>query len=238
MSRTTFPWKIQRKTPDGPLTDAQRRDLSAQFEIPLENLRELSAALGHALDPWLFVPSIITIVKQVERAPTEFEHLMRDLRQAEKYLGKAMERMRTLAVVDTQRAELSKDHFRDQVSTSYEAVRQMNRDFAQMDKTGSAKLDFLGDPDARRTRDDRREAILAAIFRCWYRSGRSETVTTDGSSSERKGPLFDFVDAVVDCVSEPGGRLSGHTIWKDLQQWRHDNRRALASASIVGQKTD
>lgn len=170
------------------------------------------------------MPSVIKIVQQMQLAPKEFEQLLRDLRQAEKYLGKAHERLQSLRIHDGSQDMAFELDYREGLTQSYDTVKTINEFFARLAKSNTAEVNFTGDPDKRRNRDDRRDAVLWAVFRCWFDGGRHETVTSDGTNSQRKGPLFDFAHAVVGSITEPAAEIPGETIWKELQSWQRYNR--------------
>jgi hypothetical protein len=71
--------------------------------------------------------------------------------------------------------------------------------------------------------DRRRRGVLLGIKSFLERNDRRLGYTTDPHTSERKGPLVDFVNAVVECVTDPPTPLSPHTIVKDFRSfgpWR------------------
>jgi hypothetical protein len=79
---------------------------------------------------------------------------------------------------------------------------------------------FVGTPDARKASDVRRTILCVTIFNMWLDVDRELTYTTDPVSSERTGPLIEFVNDVVQCMTEPPSRLSGEAIKRELEDFR------------------
>lgn len=81
-------------------------------------------------------------------------------------------------------------------------------------RPGTVRLDI---PDKRRVSDGRREAVLFSVFVTWGEAGRPLTYTTEPLSSNRVGPLIEFTNAVVRCVTEPSKPLPPRMIQKELK---------------------
>lgn len=84
--------------------------------------------------------------------------------------------------------------------------------------------------DKRHVKDKRRKDVLGSIFSSWHRVGRQLSCTTDPETSERHGPLIDFANAVVACVTDPSSTLSGEMIFRDLIYWRDIIRLSVSDA--------
>lgn len=81
-------------------------------------------------------------------------------------------------------------------------------------------VSYKGTPDKRRARDVRRNIVCTSIFNSWDESGRKLSYSTDPLTSERGGRLFDFVNAVVECISDPPSHLNGETVKIELDEFK------------------
>ncbi|WP_299641412.1 hypothetical protein [uncultured Ruegeria sp.] len=97
-------------------------------------------------------------------------------------------------------------------------VEGINHNLTQ--SAGMYSSHTLDAQDKQRTRDDRRSVVLWQIFEFWERIGRRVSYNTDGVTSERRGPLVDFVNAVVPLLSNPPATISGETIRNEIRGWR------------------
>ena len=79
-----------------------------------------------------------------------------------------------------------------------------------------------GTPDKRRMRDERRRMICTAIFNAWAENGGkvSYTTETDKERNQRVGPLVNFFNSVVACITDPVTELSGETIRSEIDWYR------------------
>lgn len=75
-------------------------------------------------------------------------------------------------------------------------------------------------PDKRRTYDIRREIVCTGIFNVWDEAGRPLSFTTDPITSRRGGPLPEFVNTVVACITEPSSTLSGEAIRTEIDRYK------------------
>lgn len=78
----------------------------------------------------------------------------------------------------------------------------------------------LSPADRRAIPDHRRKLILRHIFDFWTRHRGKPTITTDAVDNQRKGPLIEFTNSLVQRMTKPAEILSGQTIWRDLQEYR------------------
>lgn len=62
------------------------------------------------------------------------------------------------------------------------------------------------------------------IFKLWTEIGRPLTFTTDPITSQRGGPLIAFVNAVVQCITEPASTLTGEAIKTEIERFRGDRK--------------
>jgi hypothetical protein len=50
----------------------------------------------------------------------------------------------------------------------------------------------------------------------------SVSYTTEPTTSARTGELFEFVNSIVACVTDPVAQISGSTLRKDLDEYKKD----------------
>lgn len=77
-----------------------------------------------------------------------------------------------------------------------------------------------GAPDARKVIDVRRTVLCTHLFNLWLDHDRQLTFTTDPETSERAGKLFDFINDVVLCLTDPPQKLNGETLKQELQAFK------------------
>lgn len=205
------------------LTEAQIADLAARFDLPEEDLNQLSRRLAAALTPE--VEPVLVAVSRTEamrRAEAKMAEACTHLMKASEEALKAFDLVQSLTLSGLSEAGVAArlDQTRwlhDSVLLDIERIH--DRYYALARQTGLfLDLDAL---DRRTVGDPRRRKILFLLFGFWERTGRPLTITTDPiDNSRRKGPLIDFVNAVVRCITEPAHDLSGETIWMDLKAFR------------------
>ncbi|MES0828482.1 hypothetical protein [Ruegeria sp. SCP11] len=220
MARQIVNWNVQNYGPQGALNDAMRADLSIRFDIKPCELEQLSQNLAFALAPGTVKASILTIVKQMEKGPEQLEAILQDLRRAEHYLKKASQGFSNLRIdypKAGQRADDPNMFWRGIFDNAMTIVEHINRNLTR--SAGKYSSHTLDAPDKRRTRDDRRSVVLWQIFEFWGCIGRRVSYSTDGVTSERRGPLVDFVNAVVPLLSNPPATISGETIRNEIREW-------------------
>lgn len=77
-----------------------------------------------------------------------------------------------------------------------------------------------GAPDARKVMDIRRNILCTSLFRLWQDHDRPLTYTTDPGTGERGGKLFDFINEVVRCLTDPPQKLNGETLRQELETFK------------------
>ncbi len=99
-------------------------------------------------------------------------------------------------------------------------IETLHRKLRFLAETPDAALD-LRPADKRAVSDQRRRLVLSCLFAFWDQAGRPLSVTTDPiDNSRRKGPLIEFVNAVVRCLTSPSRELSGDVIYDELTQFK------------------
>lgn len=205
------------------LTAAEIEDVSARFELPENDLNQLSRRLAASLTPK--VEPVLVAVSRTEAmrwAEAKMAEVCTHLMKASEEALKAFDLVQGLTLGGL--AEAGVAARLDQTRALHNSVlldieRIHDRYFALARQTGLLlDLDAL---DRRTVGDPRRRKILFLLFGFWERTGRPLTITTDPiDNGRRKGPLIDFVNAVVRCITEPARDLSGETIWMDLKAFR------------------
>ncbi|NOD49264.1 MULTISPECIES: hypothetical protein [unclassified Ruegeria] len=229
MAKTSVNWNVQNYDRQGALSEVMRTDLTIRFDIEECELDNLSNKLAFALAPDTARQSIVTIVRQMEKGPEQLETVLQDLRRAEHYLKRASQGFSNLRIDYPKAGHGTDDPNRllhglfDGAVTTVEEI-----DHCLTRSAGKYSARTLDVPDKRRTRDERRTIVLRQIFELWERIGRRVSYSTDGVTSERRGPLVDFVNAVVPLLSNPPATISGETIRNEMREWRTE-RDMMAS---------
>lgn len=211
-------WIIRPRSSHGALDDTQVQSLAKEFMLPEPEVRKLSKTLAHPLSERFAVRGILKVIKQMEKGPSELEKLIKELRHAELRLRRAAALYSEIHVrfPAVERGTGDPNPFyKAQLDQALSNIEIINSSLA---RRYTAR--FTGDPDKRQRRDERRGAVLRAIFDTWDAAGRKVSISTIGSSSERSGPLVDFANAVVRCVTDPATEISGETIWSEIKEWR------------------
>ncbi|WP_209835247.1 hypothetical protein [Ruegeria sp. HKCCE3926] len=232
MARKSVNWGIWNYGPEGALKDAMKSDLAIRFSVERSKLDDLSQRLAFALAPDTVKTSVVTIVKQIEKGPEQLEAFLQDLRRAEHYLKKASQGFSNLHIDYPnagQRADDPNEFWRRMFHNAVTTVEHIDHSLTR--SAGKHSAHTLDEPDKRRARDERRTIVLRQIFEFWERIGRRVSYSTDGITSERRGPLVDFVNTIVPLLSDPPATISGETIRSEIQGWR-EWRDAMASVSI------
>lgn len=217
---SSVPWKVQRYGVDGPLADAQISSVAAEFFFEFDDLRKLSGYLGIALHPSQNLISVSRSIA-VARAAKEIQRARNEIETAIRVVSSAILRLERVQSVsggpdEAQRLQQA------MVLPLQASLSQLSVARSEMEK-GSKRPEevlLIAPDDKRRLHDRRREHILRALFHFWADSGRNLTFTTDPLTSERRGPLIAFVNAVVACVTEPPNTLKAETIVAELRKFR------------------
>lgn len=220
VTRDTITWKII----DDPLTHALSEndihELASSHSIDAELLRKLSGDLRSTFqpDPRLLQPELAADRKKAGQK--KFKQANDLVRSAEDKLRRASIILKDIGFVDpfvhtgmpnpgTQRLE------------AFETARQVLAEcgffFSVMEREGYARL--LSTPDARKATDVRRTILCVTLFNLWLDLERKLTYTTDPISGERKGSLIEFVNDVVERLTDPSTRLSGEAIKRELDDF-------------------
>lgn len=233
-NKTAPNWVIGTETEQGPPDREQVHRLAKDADLSESDIDALSQSLAYALSDRFFPRGVTKVAKQMAKGPSELEKLIRELRHAEARLHRAIELYSNVQVQFPAVKRGVSDpniHHRAALDTALRSVQRINQSLARSAKKDSAH--FTGDPDKRRSKDERRSAVLFAIFDIWQAAGRKVTISTIGSSSERTGPLVDFTNAVVRCVTDPPTNLSGETIRSEIKDWRRFQKFEDASVEIT-----
>lgn len=218
-------WIIRSEWPQGALDSEQIQKLAQDFDLTEANVSTMSLALAHPLSNDFMPLGILKRIRQLKKGSAELEKLINELRQAEKRLMRASELYSqiqvhypaiALGIADpnvTKRSDL--DH-------ALRIVKLRSRSLARGSK--KYRVHFMNEPDKRYVRDDRRSSVLHVIFDAWSAAGKTVSISTDTLTSQRRGPLVDFTNAVVTRITNPVTEISGETIWKEIKNWRHSNK--------------
>ncbi|MGE5303530.1 MAG: hypothetical protein ACM3TN_09400 [Alphaproteobacteria bacterium] len=220
MARLEINWKLDAYSKAGALNQNQINSLAAQFGFDTRQLAALSVKLGRLLHPRFQISGIAGPMARLARGPKELEKGLAKLRRAEKSLADALEHFDQLTIIDPHGRNGSENPFvtfRHRLRGALGDVQRIHQIFRKNAATRSVSFDAT--PDRRMVRDERRSSVCYAVFHFWKMSGRKLTFSTDTISGERKGALFDFVNAITACVTDPAAKLSGHTIYDELKAY-------------------
>jgi len=225
-------WIVRSETEQGPLSSEQVIALAQASDLEETDVRALSQTLAYALSNRFFPRSVIKVVKQMNKGPSELEKLINELRHAETRLTRAVILYSQIQVnFPAIKRGISDPNitYRKDLDVALLNVEQINTSLARSSKKHGAH--FTGNPDKRRQRDERRRAVLSAIFDTWHATGRKVTISTIGATSERTGPLVDFTNSVIRCLTDPATDLKGETIWSEIKEWR--KLQSLRDTSVL-----
>lgn len=210
--RRTVAWKLKDYGENGALSHDQMGSLANRFSLPQDQLRELSRLLGEALGS---LPTCIFISrsKAIAEGNAEIATAMKEMGIAEKKLHSAATRLAALHVNAYADSQAQSDFrvARDGLKQCQEYLR-VHQKMLEGAAPSPELVYRLRPENAKNVRDYRRDRVLLAIMQVWHDSGRKLTFTTDPITSERRGVLVDFVQAVVGCVTDPPGILGGESI--------------------------
>lgn len=217
---SSVPWKVRKYGKRGPLADEQINSIAAEFALGVEDLRRLSGSLGLELHP---IRNLISISRSTAaaRAAKEVQRARKEVETAIAAVNRAILRLECVQPNPPGGADSAERFQQVMVLPLKASLRQLGaarREINEISKTLQAAL-LIAPDDKRRLHDRRRESVLRAIFHFWANAGRKLTFTTDPLSSERRGPLIDFVNAVVACVTDPPGTLKAETIVAEIRKF-------------------
>lgn len=229
-SHNPVPWKLR---------TAARRSSGV---LSIEQIQRIGAAYGFNDGP-LLVLSRNLIVAQAyplnlsqpelaapkkKRGRMEAQKAINELRRAENTIAKAQKLMVQLRFSNPfahtgmpNPAEPHLAKFRESV----EAISGLRKYLETMVRIDD--ISYADEPDRRKARDLRKEIVCWTIFTFWSERDRPLKFTTDPVNNERGGDLFDFVNAIVECMTAPPTRISGETLKLDLKRYQdfHENGR-------------
>jgi hypothetical protein len=236
MSADAITWRIG--TYDGgerPLDRVQVTRLAAKHGLEVEALERLSHGLAVALDPRRHLGRDELKSLQRDKAIEEIGDAVRDIEAGERKFRAARKRLADIHFVDEfahlgrPNPAIAQGQKFDDAMSSIESFKQY---VAVMARAGMVSLRPIA--DKRRARDERRRIVCNFLFRFWEEAGRNVSYTTDPITSERCGPLVEFVRDVVECISDPPGRLSGEAIKGEIEYFRkRRDTRAAARRQVV-----
>ena len=183
----------------------------------LELSRKLTAAQTDPLK--LSQPELVAPKK--DRGAREARKAINDLRRAERAIAKAQEVINQLRFsnpfTNTGMANPTEHHLA-RLLEGVAAVSDFRKYLETMQRINGISYD--DEPDRRKARDLRKEIVCWTIFTFWTERGLPLKFTTDPIRSERGGNLFDFVNAIVECMTDPPTRISGETLKFDLKRYQ------------------
>ncbi len=213
--RSSVPWRVEIYGREGPLTAKQVEDLARQFSFRVDELWKFSLSLGSSLS----TPQLVSVPKSIAtaRANKEFVRAVADLAHAKKRIaeaGRKLGGLDTTTARDRQGAGLL-DQVRAQLRVLALDIDTVKRSLETVGKIPNSAL-VIAPANKRNVSDMYRPVVLSRIFEFWRLEGRKLGYSTDPDTSERRGPLIEFTNAVVACITDPPSVLSGDTIIREL----------------------
>lgn len=231
-TKDTVAWKVKTfAEEEGAIPNDRITQLSAKFDLGTEHLDGLSVGLTIALHPDRYLGREEIKSLQRERAQRAIEDAVTDLGAATKKLSRVSDRINAISFKPMfSYLELPKPE-----AAHLQNLERCIADIANLKKflltmsRGNA-VSSKNVPDKRFLRDERRRIVCKFIFESWEESGRVLSYTTDPLTSDRGGPLLEFVNAVVECITDPPGQLGGEAIKTELEAFK--NLRAERDAKL------
>lgn len=227
MGTKTILWNVSDYGANHPLSEAQLQQLVSEFKLPREKLDELGTGLAHALNWRTQRRSLIKFDAAEKKGNAEFEKALAEIRSAEKKLEAALTRLESVEFFHSdngQKVKFPSEVLYQKLTRTFSRIGGIRKSLVINAGLGT-RAHFRGIADKRLERDDRRSLVCNAIFRTWVASGRNLTLTTDYVTSERRGALIDFVNAIVGMVTSPSVRLNGETIRLEIDRGKRELHR-------------
>lgn len=220
-SKHSLPWRIGDYSRSGVLRPDQIEDLAVSFDLVTEDLSSLSQCLGTSLDTNPSMLRAIDELGSVKKGDDVAASTFAAVRHARRLLANASHGTMALSPrwdlpkADRAFVRQTKAYLEQLAQAMEELEDQWRRLAGREHLTVMYRL-----ADERRLPDDRRDWVLHSIFSFWQSQGRKLTYTTDGITSERRGIIFAFVNAVLACVTDPCDSLGEETIVKEIRRWK------------------
>lgn len=222
-TKDTLPWKLHDGRPrkEGPLGMAHVQALASQHQIDPARLRHYSRDIELAFSREFSLTESRPGTAARKKGVQQTREVSKHLSAAEKELSKASDLLRNVhfkhAYAHTGSPNPS-GHYIAGLEEAIEAVSAFQQFLAVMERNDAVV--FLGVPDARVLRDQRREVVCWTAFNLWRELERPLTFTTDVLNSQRSGKLFAFVRDVVACLTEPATFLSDAALMSELNAYK------------------
>lgn len=222
-TKNTIPWRLRtsRKSRIGALSPEKISELATNFHLDISAFEKLSLNLDIALSPQLHISQPEFRQAKVKKGVQEVYSTIKALHAAEDNIKAAINLLENVDFINPlpiiNKNDILDHHF-DKIHKSIEHIQDIIKFLDTMAKNNLVMS--LDVPDKRRVRDVRREIVCVSIFSFWSEIGRKLTYTTDPVTSRRVGELFEFVNAVVECISEPPSRLNTETIKLELENYK------------------
>lgn len=222
VTKDSIPWKIigEDTSPIEPLDDIDIERLAAIHRIDEALLRKLSGKLRSVLRPQLKLSQPDIAPARRKKGLKELGRANDLLRSAEGKLQAAEKILNNLRFTnDFGHTGMPNpgDRRLEEFRTAIQTIEECSDFFKTMEQYDMATA--LGTPDARKSTDVRRTILCVTIFNLWSDLERNLTYTTNPVSGERTGPLIDFVNDMVHCMTAPPSRLSGEAIKRELDDF-------------------
>lgn len=219
----TVPWRLRegKPSPNGALNHQQLQALGDAYGFMPDQMLDLSRRIDIGLSRELQIASPELSEVRQRRGRHELQTLVKRLSSASKALADAETILEPVSVrnlyayVGVPNPERAHRDALKQAENAITAALSFYLVAAREDLAF-----YTAHPDKRQVHDIRREIVCTGIFNAWEDAGRRLSFTTDPITSERGGPLLEFVNAVVECITDPPTRLTGETIKTEIKRYK------------------
>jgi len=226
-TKDSIPWRLRTEgnTKCGALSPDEVTRLSHDFDLDPLALGQLSIQVDTALSANLSFRQLELIPMQARKGADEVKVAIKALRDAEAKLQQAAETLSQLRfkhLFSNTGMPNQSSHHLELFYLGTEAVGKFRHYVETMARNDFVA--FTGHPDKRKISDLRRNLVCVAIFNLWIEHDRRLTYTSDLDTWERGGRLVEFVNAVVECITDPPSRLDGDAIRREIEWFKSFGR--------------
>lgn len=219
----TVPWRLREGRPplNGALEHQQMHALGEAYGFMPDQMLDLSRRIDIGLSRELHITSPELNDVRQRRGQVELKTVLKRLSSASKTLADAKTILEAVRVrnlythVGMPNPELEHREILDEAEKGIKEALSFYAIAARDDLAF-----YTAHPDKRQVYDIRREIVCTGIFNVWEDAGRALSFTTDPITSKRGGPLLDFVNAVVEYITDPPTRLSGEAIKTEIKRYK------------------
>lgn len=219
VTRNTVKWKIRDDVDPmtGVLAEEDIERIAASYAIDPALLRALSRKLRGTFSSTFNFSQPELVQGRKEAGKKRLARANDQIRSAQTKLSEASKQLQDVRFSDPYAHIGRPNPFETQIDdfeSLLASLKELAEFFSIMERSDLAR--YQGTADARKVSDVRRMLVCINLFGLWDDLDRKLSFTTDPSTSKRTGLLFEFVNDVVLCLTDPPERLSGEAIKREL----------------------